>query len=376
MRYLASTLLFLFVALSAFAQQGAITNAILYHKDGELDKALTEIEKAVQHEKTKNSPEAWYYRGVIFEAISYSENPQYQQLSENAPAAAYESFTKSMSLDEKKAKYYKLSSEKIPNLYPAFINKGYSDYEGHKFDNAVKNFEMAQQVNPSDTTGYLYAMYAAEELERYDLIKKYISSLSGIGYKSAYLHYNLIHIVQNIDKDNAKALELSEKALKDFPGNAMLLEQQTNIYIVSNKREEAIANLDKLYKLNPKDVTVLAQLGVLHDRSGDKDKALNYYKEAIAVEPDNYVANFNSAVIYYDKGNKSNEKLRKFTMNSDLKEKAKVEQETEDHFNKALKYAEIALKKSKDPEDTKNIQLLISEINKVLGPREKQKSLH
>ena len=53
----------------AQAQNDAVTNAFFFNKDGELDKAKEEIDRAAAHEKTKDKPKTWYFRGLIYENI-------------------------------------------------------------------------------------------------------------------------------------------------------------------------------------------------------------------------------------------------------------------------------------------------------------------
>jgi len=35
-----------------YAQKSAVTNAVLYHQENELDKAVAEIDQAIEHDKT------------------------------------------------------------------------------------------------------------------------------------------------------------------------------------------------------------------------------------------------------------------------------------------------------------------------------------
>ncbi|WMJ74035.1 hypothetical protein RCC89_12800 [Cytophagaceae bacterium ABcell3] len=367
MKLFASICTAILLSFQVMAQQGAVTNAILYQRDGELDKAVSEIEKAIDHEKTKEKAETWYYRGVIYQSIAYSEGEAFESFKEGAPEKALKSFQKAMELDTKKKKYYKQSSEKLSNLYPAFINQGYALYEAGKYEQAVSSFENAQLTNPKDTTGYVYAMYAAEQVQEYDKIKKYIRDLKEIDYSSPYLYYTLVRITNNVDKNPEEAIRISQKALEEFPGNSNLLEQQTNILIAEDRKEEAIENLEALYKNDKNNVTVLTQLGVLYDQSGEKDKGLSFYEKVLEHEPEHYIANFNSAVIYYEKGVKSLEKQQDLRGKEKSEEYKTVKAQGEKDFKASLGYAKVAAKKAEDPEDKKNIQLLISEINKVLS---------
>ena len=62
----------------AFAQNSAVTNASLYLKNGTLDKAKTEIDKAVVHKKTASSAKAWMTKGDVYAAMI--NNPVFSKL--------------------------------------------------------------------------------------------------------------------------------------------------------------------------------------------------------------------------------------------------------------------------------------------------------
>ncbi|HEY8401230.1 MAG TPA: hypothetical protein VIK89_08215, partial [Cytophagaceae bacterium] len=112
-------LIFLFALATAgfaHAQNSAVTNAILYHKDGELDKAKENIDGASSNEKTSGQAKTWYYKGVIYSDIAHSTNPAYQSLSSEPLKIAYESYVKAQELDPKKGEYYKLSGQKLEEL--------------------------------------------------------------------------------------------------------------------------------------------------------------------------------------------------------------------------------------------------------------------
>jgi tetratricopeptide (TPR) repeat protein len=346
----------------AFAQNSAVTNAILYHKDGTLDKAREEIDQAVYNDKTKVEAKAWYYKGVIYSDISRSANPAYKNLSADPLKEAYEAFSMSMQLDPAKGEYYKLSEKKLKELWADVINKGITEYEAEKTEEAVKTFEMAQKIMPADTAAYIYASYAAEALGNDALLKKYTNELVKLNHKSAYMYRNRIYL----ESDNAKKLEISKQALADFPKDEGLLEMQAEIFSDLGMNKEALENLIKINSASPGNVTILTKIAVQYEKLKDVDKALDTYNTILAIEKTNYLANFNTAIIYFEKGKAENDKVHKLNVDEYHKQGKELEEEANKHFNIALNHAQIALKQCTDEDDKKNINLIIADVNKML----------
>src|SRR5688500_2750824 len=88
----------LIAGLTVQAQKSKVTTAKLDLDEGRLDKALENIEIGIQDEKAAIDPRSWYYRGMIYQAIS-EDNGKYKNLDTNAIDKAYESYLKALELD-------------------------------------------------------------------------------------------------------------------------------------------------------------------------------------------------------------------------------------------------------------------------------------
>lgn len=87
---------------------------------------------------------------------------------------------------------------------------------------------------------------------------------------------------------------------------------------------EALANYEEALKLeeNPNDRSfILYNMGLIHASNGDHDRALDYYHQAIDINPRMTQGLNNIAVIYHHKG-----------------ENATTPDEAEDYFNQAAEY--------------------------------------
>lgn len=355
------SLVFLSIGTLAFTQNAVVTNAILYHKDKDLTNAKKEIDKAVVNEKTKADPKAWYYKGVIYSEISRSEAPELKADGTDYLKEAIDALEKAKQFDASKGEYYKLSDAKEQELWPDVINKAVSEYEAEKLKQAQSYFELAQHMKPEDTTGYVYGSYAAESLNDMVSLKKYTEKLVSLNHKTPYVYRNWI----NVENDKAKKLEIAKSAVNAFPSDQALAETLADLYSEEGKNKEAIETYQTLESRVPNNVTILLKTALQYQKLKDNEKALEYYEKVVKNDPANFLAHYNSAVIYFEKGKAENEAIHKLTV-SDYQHKGKqLEEEMNKTFDSAVNHANSAKLLTKDEADLNNIKLIISEVDKV-----------
>jgi tetratricopeptide (TPR) repeat protein len=287
-----------FFILSSFtlqAQVATLTNAILYHNDGNLIKAKEEIDKACVNEKTIALPKTWFYTGVIYKDIYQASTAEGQVLNEAALTTSTAALKKVFDLEKPAAEFSKKSKEVLEQIWAISINRGVNLYQEEKYNSSIIEFERAQSIKPSDTTAYVYAFYSANELKNSELLEKYASTLVALNYSSEAVYY--IQIKMLMDKNTLdSALKLSNKALLVYPSDVALKSQQTELYVKMNKTQEAIDNLKALSAKNPNDMQLLINIGSQYSNLNDVENAEKYYQEVIALDSTNYIANFNMAV--------------------------------------------------------------------------------
>jgi tetratricopeptide (TPR) repeat protein len=355
------------IQVLGYGQQAAVTNAVLYHQSGELDKAKEQIDLAITDEKTKVQAKTWYYRGLIYADLVTTMNPNFKALTNDPLKQSFESLLKAKTLDPAQGEYYRQSDYKLKELWGEAINTGGVSYENNKYEDAIKNFEHAQQMRPADTTAYLYAMWTAEDMKRDDLIKKYADSLTNINYKSVYVYQKLIQI-SNQEKDYNKALEISKKALIDFPKNPNLLQDQGELYLKTSNIQGALENFEYLAGIKPSSLEFNLYAGSMNEKLNKDERALEYYSKVLALDPENLAANFNSASIYYSKGK---EVLDRINANTDIHAHhttgKETEQEGKNFLLKSYDYASASLKASQQENDKKDAEDMMAKINKALN---------
>lgn len=294
-RFLSFVSILLVSSFTLKAQVASLTNAILYHNDGNLVKAKEEIDKACINEKTIGMPKTWFYTGVIYKDIYQASTADGQVLNEAALAKSTDALKKVFDLEKPAAEFSKKSKEVLEQIWAISINRGVSLYGEEKYNPSIIEFERAQGIKPADTTAYVYAFYAANELKNNELLEMYASKLVALKYSSEAVYY--IQIGMLMDKNLLdSALVGSNKAVLKYPTDVPLKTQQTELYVKLNKTQEAIDNLKALSAKNPNDEQLLMNIGSQYGNLNDIENAEKYYQKVIALDSTNYIANFNMAV--------------------------------------------------------------------------------
>ncbi|GAB2468940.1 hypothetical protein GCM10011375_29580 [Hymenobacter qilianensis] len=343
---------------TASAQNSAVTNAILFQRQGTLDKARTEIDKAVQNPKTSTKAKTWYTRGEIYDGMAAS--PIYGKALGAGEGAkiAFESYQKAIELDGKDGEFGKQAVAKMDNLYGLALNAGVESYNGKNFDEAIKSYQMAQQIRPQDTTAYLYAAYAAEAKQDFASAKATYSKLQAMNYKSPQMYGRLLQIARE-EKNDAEAMKVVEQALKAYPNNKAFMLEELNMYLAAGRGKEALDKIDRAIAADPTNSNLYAVKGSILDSNKQPEQALAAYRKAVEVNPDNFDAQFNMGVYNYNKAAENYTKASKMDMASYQKSGKKLEAEGKKYFEQALPHFEKALQLQPDDRAT------ISSLQKV-----------
>lgn len=108
------------------AQKKDRTDAYMYNKNAQYDKAMVSIEKCVNHEqflgmKPKDQATAWHYRAIIYQNVIDSKNPELIALAGDAEGKVFESLTNCMKdegyLNDNKADIYQRVAVVMNNYY-------------------------------------------------------------------------------------------------------------------------------------------------------------------------------------------------------------------------------------------------------------------
>ncbi len=363
--FLTGTILILLLnGVQAWAQNGVLTNAILYYQDGELIKAKDQINVAVKHEKTLSSAKAWYYRGMIYKSVS--EQDLTSQKYPTALDSAIISFFKAKSLDKSNGEYALMSDLRLQEEWINATNEGVKTYQSANYSKAIKAFQLAHLANPSDTTALLYGSYAAIASNDIELACNFCTTLRTLNYTKNHVYLTCADQYYNAGNTSQAVQELEQGLVKN-PNDVALLQALANLYITSDQNEKAIQTLDLLEKAKPNDPLVLTNIAVQYQKLNQLETAESYYLKVLTKDPKSFITLFNLSGLYVDQGRVKMNTYNSLKADQYKKEGAALKAELLSIYGKALDYSKKALPLAESTEDREKLQTLISNLESTIS---------
>lgn len=351
-------LLTLLVAFSgAFAQKGKVTTALNFKDTGKLDKAVEAIEEAVNpsNEKAVEGsipwPRTWEVRGEIFQAVFQSKDENIKKLSADPLGTALESYKKALELDTKD-RFGKSIKIKLTLLTTDLTNQAIEAFNAEDYNRALSSFEQIIELEGLpvmkaegeaavvDTVIIYNAGLAAYNAEKYDAAIKYYKEVAKYKYNGARTH-QLISSSYIAKKDTLGALEALKDGLKEYPDNSPIMVDLINIYLNSNRSDEAMKYLNMAISQDPENASFHFALGTLYDKLENFEGAKSAYEKAISIKNDYFDAYYNLGALFFNRGVKQVDVANAVPANDPDRyeaEKAKAD----DEFKKAIPYMEKA----------------------------------
>ena len=372
-----------FTANVMMAQKKDRTDAFMYNKNGQYEKAMTSIEKCVNHEqflgmKPNDQSQAWLYRATIYQNILQSGDEALLAKAPNATEAVYESLMKCMEnqsfLNDNKQEIY----QRVASVMNSYYTMGADDYNMGKFAEAAPNFKKAydisKQLGSNDANDMLnLAATSCLRAEDYNTALEYYTTLKNDGVDDVDIYKHLAAAYHGLGNEE-KAFEMINDGLAKYPGDAAMIIEKVNVYLKQGKGEEAINDLMELNTLDPNNASILFILGTIYgDENNDvynSDKAIEFYEEAIKVKPDYYDAVYNLGAMYISLSNKVKAQANDLPLNQVKEYEAKVA-EAEELMRTGLPYVKQAYEAQPTPEvkqvlKTMYVQLKMNDEAKAL----------
>lgn len=336
-------LLALLVSVVAFGQKGSVTKADSYRIKEEYSSAKAEIDVAITIEKNAAKSRTWFVRGQIYEAIAKSTDMAINSIDPDALTKSMEAYNKVFEMEKENSNYYGLATINVDALWGDFLNKGGNAYGEEDYAVALSNFEKGLVVKPGDSTTLLYAGAAAQQLDNKEKTIAYYSEMVDKNYASESVYSTLIYMYRVTDQ-NEIALKTTIAAKEAFPDNKTFASEELSLLMILNKLGEAKTKLIAAIKEDPSVINNHLNLAVLYDNEGTKliadgkvkegnqklDSAKASYGNALELEADNYVANYNLGAILVNNAKEYLDQVRDMDLKTydkkgpALEEKAKV----------------------------------------------------
>ncbi len=363
MRKLILAFAFVLIGTAVFAQKGKVATALSYKESGKLDKAWEAIQETLdpsnpKSEKTLNWSGTWQARGEIIEAIILSKDENYKKLVPNSVEEAFKSYMKAADLDEKGGN--QILKLKLVSFSNTLINAAVIAYQANDYVKATDYFEKKLLVDKSplfksdatiDTAIIYNTGLAAMNAKLYDKAIAYFIDCTKYGYNGGSCFAQIISAYQQLGtkEDTIKAVETMKIAFEKYPNDQSINVQLINYYITTGQPNEAINYLDKAIAKEKDNSSFYLAKGVALDRLGRQDEAIDVYKKAVEIKPENADAYYNIGVIYFNRGVKQFDVANSVPTTDQVRydlEKGKADE----FFRSAVPYLENAVKYN--PNDT------------------------
>lgn len=348
MKKLIIMLVMLIAGFAVNAQKSERTNAFMYNKNGQYDKARAAIDKAIVHEKTINDARTWIYRGIIYLNIVFSD--EYKSLDENALEKSFESFVKARELDpDDKEGMGGEITVRIEAIGQRYFEKGVEGFNINDFKssagNFIKAFEVAKVVQKTDTLALLNAALSSVRGEDFQNGINFYNQLLEMNFSEPDIYKNLALAHRSLG-DNEKMFASIEEGRAKYPEDAGLLLEEINAYLAIGEGEKVVDDLKELVEKDPTNYSVFFVLGTIYGDELNADMynmetAASYYTRAIDLKPDYFDAIYNLGALYINESNKLQVKANDLPL-SDTKGYEKITEEANVIIRKALPYLEKA----------------------------------
>jgi tetratricopeptide (TPR) repeat protein len=372
-------LLFIFFGCSFFlmAQKIKVISVFQLIENAKYNEAKTTIEEAITEDKTMNWYKTWYARGLLCQTayqtgIKEKDKKKYE-LYPDQLYVAYDSYEKALSLgpggrlEGQVAPMYVLLANDFQKL-------GENYYDSKNYEDALKAFEHALKITHSpilsvqpDTNLVYNTALAAFECNEWEKAIEYLSILHAYHYS-----VNVTHLLSDsylAKGDTISAERVLSEGIHGNKDNEDLVLLLVDLLYKTDHNEKILSILDSASSMSPSNYIYPYTKGLFYQKKEQYDKAIDAYREAIKLAPDEVKIYTNLSTCYYNSGVEIEENARKITSNSIfLEEKAK----SEAAFESAVSWLEKA---HKEIPDNQEVTTKLNQLYKVLGMTDKINSL-
>lgn len=329
MKKILVSLLFTGLGLAAFAQNKNVNSAEEYLKSGDLDKAKAAIDEAITNDKTKDKDKTWYVKGEVYAAIAKSD--KFRNLAPDGKEQAFEAFSKCLGINSKYPSFLLNGYKDFSDLYSGFWQDGAQAFNSKDYAKAYTDFKSVAAINSFlhglgmgmgvafDTTAVLNMANAAYNAGNKDTAAVKYQELADIKYKEQPFVYIALANYYRSKNDEANFLKTIATAKELFPNEQTFPDEEIDYYRSTGKMDVLVKKLEESVAKDPNDFNMIFNLAVTYDNlANPKDannndlpspanydelfgKASDAYKKSISIKPDDYGANFNLGLLYYNR---------------------------------------------------------------------------
>lgn len=265
----------------------------------DLKAALAALERAIEHDRTKDLAETWTYYALVKADLALLDSEE-----DNATEfkTALEARQKAIELDTDQEQAQNL--EVLSFMLAQYeLNQGVAAWEVEDFATAYQAFDRGGVYLPGDTTFLFYAGLAAVQSGDYqNAITKYeqivpIDSFSN--HRQIVLDISRLYMMEG---DTASAINYANIGRDIYPEDSEMANQFIELNLMAGNEVEVISTIEAEANRDPSNKLLQYYLGLAHSAAGNEDQAEEAYQKALAIDPDYVDANINLGGLILNKG--------------------------------------------------------------------------
>jgi tetratricopeptide (TPR) repeat protein len=299
------------MALPAYSQVILVDRAYELSQKKDFQKAREAIDLASGNEITAQDARTWYLKGFIYKELFKNT----AETREDLRQAALTYFQKSIQLDTK-GLYRKDCQTAIRYLHVTYYNQAITEFNRHAYEKAMDGFAKYLQYRanePADESyaeASYYAGYTSGLLGKRQDAQHFYEQALRLNYNSPLLYNDLTGLYESLGKDSL-AVRTVTAGRQRFPGDISLRIAEINLLLSLGNFAQVEKLVEEYLAADPRNVEVLLVAGTVYEKSSQNDslnresyfnKRKDVYQRVLALEPDNFSANYNMGITLYNRG--------------------------------------------------------------------------
>ena len=265
----------------------------------DLNAAKDALDKAIEHDKTKDLAETWTYYALVNADLALLDSTD---AAKGYVQTAIEAREKAISLDEEKENEQNLNI--LNSILAQYeLNEGVKAWDSQDFGSAYNAFDKGLTYLPNDTTLLYYSGLAAINSQEYDkALSKYVELVpidSFSNNRQIILDVSRLYLMQG---DTTNAIKYAELGAEKYPDDSELATQNIELNLMAGNEQKIINTINAQVMKEPDNENLHYYLGIAYSEMEDIEKAEAAYRKALEINPDYLDANINLGGLILNKG--------------------------------------------------------------------------
>ncbi|WP_026951532.1 tetratricopeptide repeat protein [Algoriphagus mannitolivorans] len=359
----------------AFGQKKVVRDAEKGFKSGDLSAALTAIDAAATNPETSGDPATFVLKAQIQTKMFGADSSNTMETLK-VGNSALATFGKAMEMaggDKGSATGKAVFADELPgipdNLRPYSVNtlknlsfdKAIDRYNSEDLEMAYEFFNLAGEIDKTDSTIHYNAGFLANDLGRFEDAKRHFNLLLELPeYNKLNAYYFMVQILSTEEKNPEAALDLVTKARDQYPDDKVLAEYEIQLLLQLNRMDQAMAQIKEALANDPNNPGLWLRSGYLKEQSGDVDGGLADYKKSVEIDPEFYQGNYYTGALLLEISTKMLNSLNDLSDAEWEKQSPIIGAKADENYKEAIKYFEKA--SALQPENT-DVMIILYQIN-------------